>query len=195
MCIRDSPNAIHKDAYATNICVDESLDDAPESATNPVMENLTLPSLPSSINAMSNVEDAVVSDSSPSVENACQMDVSFFLQPISTQEDDPLYGLILDSSTCENQPIDDASCTTKDALDIIESTLSSEQKLKFKAALISGTNTKLEQDPLFQTWKHYTLFLTMSQPLRQQKLLILLLLQLDYQNPPLPLLPLHLQCP
>ena len=151
-----NPNAIPNDAYATNICVDESLDDAPESATNPVMENLTLPSLPSSINAMSNVEDAVVSDSSPSVENACQMDVSFFLQPISTQEDDPLYGLILDSSTCENQPIDDVSCTTKDALDIIESTLSSEQKLKFKAALISGTNTKLEQDPLFQTWKHYT---------------------------------------
>ena len=113
------------------------------------MENLTLPSLPSSINAMSNVEDAVVSDSSPSIENACQMDVSFFLQPESTQEDDPLYGLILDSSTCENQPIDDVSCTTKDALDIIENTLSSEQKLKFKAVLISGTNTKLEQDPLF----------------------------------------------
>ena len=28
--------------------------------------------------------------------------------------------------------------------------------LRFKTALISGTNTKLEQDPLFQTWKHYT---------------------------------------
>ena len=70
-----NPNAIHKDAYATNICVDESLDDAPESATNnPVMENLTLPSLPSLCNAMSNVEDAVASDSSQSIDklsNGC----------------------------------------------------------------------------------------------------------------------------
>ena len=112
-------NAIPNDAYATNICVDESLDDAPESATNPVIENLTLPSPPSSCNALSNAEDAVASNSSPSIDNACHKDVSFLLQPDSTQEDDPLYGLILDSSTCENQPIDDVSCTTKNALDTL----------------------------------------------------------------------------
>ena len=90
------------------------------------------------------------------VDTTCQMDVSFFVQPESTQENDPLYGLIFDSSTCENQPIDDVSCTTQDGLDIIESTLSSEQTLKFQAALISYTSTKLEQDLLFQTWEHYT---------------------------------------
>lgn len=66
-----------------------------------------------------------------------------FVQPESIQENDPLYGLIFDSSTCENHPIDDVSCTTQDGLDIIESTLSSEQKLKFQAALISYTSTKL----------------------------------------------------
>ena len=57
---------------------------------------------PSSCNAVSNAEDAVAPDSSPSIDNACQMCVSFFAQSVSTQEDDPLNGFIFDSSTCEN---------------------------------------------------------------------------------------------
>ncbi|KAJ8310385.1 hypothetical protein KUTeg_012250 [Tegillarca granosa] len=55
-------------------------------------------------------------------------------------------------------------CTSREALEVIESTLSSDKKLRFQAALISGVNTKIDNDPLYQSWKHYTMLVHGSFP-------------------------------
>lgn len=77
---------------------------------------------------------------------------------------DPLEGLFVNSDLTslevDNvQGLDTSSCskcTPHEALEVIESALSSEQKLQFNAALLSGINTRLNNDPLYQSWKHYT---------------------------------------
>lgn len=77
---------------------------------------------------------------------------------------DPLEGLFVNSDLTslevDNvQGLDTSSCSKcspHEALEVIESALSSEQKLQFNAALLSGINTRLNNDPLYQSWKHYT---------------------------------------
>lgn len=77
---------------------------------------------------------------------------------------DPLEGLLVNSDLIslevDNvQGLDTSSCskcTPHEVLEVIESALSSEQKLQFNAALLSGINTRLNNDPLYQSWKHYT---------------------------------------
>lgn len=69
---------------------------------------------------------------------------------------DPLEGLLVNSDLTslevDNvQGLDTSSCskcTLHEALEVIESALSSEQKLQFNAALLSGINTRLNNDPL-----------------------------------------------
>lgn len=75
---------------------------------------------------------------------------------------DPLEGLLVNSDLTslevDNvQGLDTSSCskcTPHEALEVIESALSSEQKLQFNA--MSGINTRLNNDLLYQSWKHYT---------------------------------------
>lgn len=69
--------------------------------------------------------------------------------------DDQVCDLAEDSTAnSENRILE---CTSREALEVIESTLSSDKKLRFQAALISGVNTKIDNDPLYQSWKHYTM--------------------------------------
>lgn len=74
---------------------------------------------------------------------------------------------LLDNQFCdlaedsENRVLE---CTSREALEVIESTLSSDKKLRFQAALISGVNTKIDNDPLYQSWKHYAMLVHGSFP-------------------------------
>lgn len=45
-----------------------------------------------------------------------------------------------------------------------KSTLSSDKKLEFQAALLSGVNTKIDNDPLYQSWRHYAMLVHGSFP-------------------------------
>lgn len=100
------------------------------------------------------VTDAIAELASLQTENECHLECHL------AKDEEPLLDLLCPFTPCLDDSNEITTCSNRDALAIIESTLTHDQKLMFSAALISGGKTKLDQDPLYQSWKHYTQLLS-----------------------------------
>jgi hypothetical protein len=148
-----NPNAIPDEAFAPNLSA-QSGDNAPAISNPTNLEtNITVPQ-PANATQPHPSNGAVVS----SAANGNTEDFTLQLEedPLAIQDVEPLYGLLCDYAPSEmNDNNHVTTCSNNDALAIIESTMTNDQKLMFQAALLAGKKTKLEEDPLFQSWRHY----------------------------------------
>lgn len=138
-------DVIPNEAYAPNLCVESG---HPETFIS------TAISSGATTGSESVVTDEIAELASLQTEDECHLECHL------AQEEEPLLDLLCASTPCLDDSNEITTCSNRDALAIIESTLTHDQKLMFSAALISGGKTKLDQDPLYQSWKHYTQLLS-----------------------------------